>query len=226
MRKLMVIVMAAALIMTTASASLAGEGGRSRDSHNRDSHRGDSRHGARARRGGSRFRDSHRGGSRFRGGRRGGISFRFGLGDFTISGGGFRGRSRHFRHRRPYVRIYRYDAYDYTPRYYVPEERYYAVPRSERLIDQLLYARDDDRREDAAEDLGKLRAREAVDALIRAMRNDAEDDVREEAAKALGKIAALEAMEPLRRTLFDDPSKKVRKAAEKALEKIEDRYYD
>ena len=225
MRKLMVIMMAAALIMTTASVSFARERDERRDSGRRDSRRGDSRRD----RGGRR--DSHRGGSRhgrssFRSPNRGGISFNFGLGDFRISGGGSRGRSRHFRRTRPYVRVYHYDSYDYAPRYYVPEERHYVVPRTERLIDQLLYARDDDDREDAAKNLGKLKAREAVSALIRAMRNDAEDDVREEAAKALGKIGTLEAIEPLRRTILDDPSKKVRKAAEKALEKIEDRYYD
>jgi HEAT repeat protein len=65
------------------------------------------------------------------------------------------------------------------------EPRYYNV---EFLINELLYARDDDDREDAAEDLGKLGDPRALSALQQAALYDEEDDVRDEARKAIKRI--------------------------------------
>ena len=60
--------------------------------------------------------------------------------------------------------------------------------RVEYLIDELLHARDDDDREDAAEDLGKIGDTRALDALKHAAIYDDEDDVRDEASKAIKRI--------------------------------------
>lgn len=58
-------------------------------------------------------------------------------------------------------------------------------PYLDRLVQTLLYAHDDDDREDAAEDLGKLRDPRALPALRQAAVYDSEDDVRDEARKAI-----------------------------------------
>lgn len=63
-----------------------------------------------------------------------------------------------------------------------------ALDRVDYLINELLYARDDDDREDAAEDLGKLRDPRALPALQQAAIYDDEDDVRDEARKAIRRI--------------------------------------
>ena len=56
------------------------------------------------------------------------------------------------------------------------------------LVHQLLYARDDDDREDAAEDLAKYGTPADIPYLQWAAAHDPEDDVREEAVKAIRKI--------------------------------------
>ncbi len=64
--------------------------------------------------------------------------------------------------------------------------------RVDYLIETLLYAHDDDDREDAAEDLGRIGDARAIPALERAASYDPEDDVREEAFKALRRIRGMQ----------------------------------
>ena len=58
------------------------------------------------------------------------------------------------------------------------------------LVDQLRFAKDDDDREDAAEELGKIGDARAIPFLEQAAIYDREDDVRDEARKALKRIYA------------------------------------
>jgi hypothetical protein len=67
---------------------------------------------------------------------------------------------------------------------------YYSV---DFLVNELLYARDDDDREDAAEDLGKIGDPRALPALQQAAIYDEEDDVRDEARKAIRRIESMSA---------------------------------
>jgi len=60
----------------------------------------------------------------------------------------------------------------------------------DRLINELLVARDDDDREDAAEDLGKVGGAKALKALDYAAANDPDRGVRREAEKAAERIRA------------------------------------
>jgi len=136
-----------------------------------------------------------------------GIAIRLRIGDFGI-GIGDRKDYRSSRGRR----------YSYRRR----GRFYFERDRVRRLIYKLRYARDDDDREDAAKELGRLRARRAVGALISALSHDREDDVREQAAKALGRIGSRKAVRPLRYARYHDRSRKVRRAAKKALSKIRD----
>jgi hypothetical protein len=59
------------------------------------------------------------------------------------------------------------------------------------LVDQLRFAKDDDDREDAAEELGKIGDPRAIPALEQAAIYDDEDDVRDESRKALKRIYKL-----------------------------------
>ena len=81
-------------------------------------------------------------------------------------------------------------------------------------------SRDDDKREKAADKLGDLGDRRAVNTLIDAMLHDREDDVRKEAAHSLGQICVKKAVKALQQAMLYDPSRKVRKEARKSLEKI------
>ena len=57
------------------------------------------------------------------------------------------------------------------------------------LVQELLYARDDDDREDAAEDLGRIGDARALPALRHAALYDEEDDVRDEARDAIRRLS-------------------------------------
>lgn len=109
------------------------------------------------------------------------------------------------------------------PRPYWPEYRRY--DRDEAKLDKLLRelaSPHKSERKDAAKDLGKLKDRRAVPALIQALKHDPEEDVREEAAEALGRIGDRSALPALRWAVRHDHEKDVRRKAEKAIDKITD----
>lgn len=86
-------------------------------------------------------------------------------------------------------------------------------------IDQLLYASDDDDREDAAEKLAKIGDTDALAALRKAAIYDKEDDVRDEARKAIKRIEeqacqrkghrTAEAHRPNRTVVVREPARRV-----------------
>ena len=89
----------------------------------------------------------------------------------------------------------------------------------QRALVDLRYGDSDDR-EDAAKKLGKLRAVEGVNPLIRALLHDRDEDVRKKSAEALGKIGDPRAIEALEDAAQYDREDDVRKEARKALKKI------
>jgi HEAT repeat protein/WD40 repeat protein len=90
----------------------------------------------------------------------------------------------------------------------------------EGLITVLQYKRDLEVRSSAAEALGEIKAKRAVEPLILAL-NDEDSKVRKNSVEALGKIGDARVVEPLILALNDEDSK-VRKNAVEALGKIED----
>lgn len=87
-----------------------------------------------------------------------------------------------------------------------------------RLIEELTDGRPD-RRRLAAERLGVIGARNALEALIQRL-EDPDRDVRIAAAEALGRIGDAEAVHPLKRSLVWDPDAGVAVAVGQALRKI------
>jgi len=83
-----------------------------------------------------------------------------------------------------------------------------------------LHAQDEDDREDAANELGKLKAAVAVPVLVRFLENDPVASVREEAAKALGRIGDRSALPALQGSAQRDPDGDVREEAGRAAQKL------
>jgi len=115
---------------------------------------------------------------------------------------------------RPVIRPRQGDRYDRDR----PHGR---ISEVEALLYQLEGAHKHERVE-AAEKLGKLRARRAVPALIVALGHARDEEVREAAAKALGRIADRAAVPALRQAARHDPDDDVREEAREALEDILD----
>ena len=89
------------------------------------------------------------------------------------------------------------------------------------LIKALRYRKDEGVRQAAAESLGKIKDRRAVEPLIAALKDES-FSVRQAAAEALGKIKDRRAVEPLSAALKDAEGP-VRLAAAESLGKIKDR---
>ena len=93
-------------------------------------------------------------------------------------------------------------------------EAHERISKSDRLIHELLTARDDDDREDAAKKLGKIGNEDALEALDYAGKHDGNRGVRQDARRAAKKIrarllAAELARRPVRKVVVRRPAKTV-----------------
>jgi HEAT repeat protein len=88
---------------------------------------------------------------------------------------------------------------------------------------QLLASADERVRSDSVIQLGRLRARQAIDPLAATLAGDRSTSVREAAARALGLIGSPQALPALERAAQGDASPEVRHSAQFAVEVIQAR---